>query len=550
MLKRCADDTYGNFLIAAVAVCLSICLHTSVLANDRLPYLQVHDGVTRFIVADRPFLILGGELGNSSASDMRYMENIWPRLKALHLNTLLAPVYWELLEPVEGEYDFRLLQELIDRARKEDIKLVLLWFGSWKNSMSSYAPPWVKRDQQRFPRATGADGTGQEILTPFSDDNLAADRRVFVELMGFLKRYDGGKNTVLMIQVENEIGMLPNARDFYPLATEKYQQQVPANLMDYLQTHKETLGPEIYSAWERQNFPVSGSWETVFGTGLHTQEIFMAWFFGRYVNTLADAGKAVYPLPMYVNAALNRPGVLPGDYPSAGPLPHVMDIWRAATPAIDLYSPDFYNPRFQHWNDLYTRNGAALFIPEIRFTADVATKALYAFGHYNCIGFAPFSIESEDAPEVHPLAESYRLLSQMTPLIAHAQGTENIGGVLLTKEIPETTLEFGAYTFTVKHDYTLGWSPAAGDETWPEAAAIIVVQGENEFYVAGTGVVLTFEAKGKNRAGIEQIFEGVFESGVFRTGRSLNGDQSHQGRHLRIPVGEYSIQQLRLYQYQ
>ncbi len=204
------------------------------LAGNVIPHLEKQEDAIRLSVDGRPFLVLGGELGNSSAASADYMTPVWPRLKAMHLNTVLMPVYWELIEPRETEFDFSLLDRQIDAARAHDLKLILLWFGSWKNSMSSYAPAWVKLDQQRFPRIRDDKGTSHEILTAFSDNNLQADRKAFVQLMRHLKGYDDKHHTVIMVQVENEVGMLPSARDHHPLANKAFEGPVPAELLEYL----------------------------------------------------------------------------------------------------------------------------------------------------------------------------------------------------------------------------------------------------------------------------------------------------------------------------
>ena len=179
-------------------------------SQNQIPYLWEQGDATQLIVDGKPFLILGGELGNSSATNMAYMQPIWPKLKVMHLNTVLVPIFWELIEEVEGQFDLSLVDDLIREARRQELKLIFLWFGSWKNSMSSHAPAWVKTDQKRFPRAKDDTGRSQEILTPFSENNLQADLKAFQKLMQHLKDFDGSDNTVIMVQVENEIGMLPS----------------------------------------------------------------------------------------------------------------------------------------------------------------------------------------------------------------------------------------------------------------------------------------------------------------------------------------------------
>jgi beta-galactosidase GanA len=142
------------------------------------------------VVDGRPFLILGGELQNSSSSSLSYMKPIWPRLKSLNLNTVLAPVSWELIEAQEGKFDFTIVDGLITAAHEHDLRIVFLWFGSWKNTYSSYAPEWVKRDTKRFPRVLLLDGRPTERLSPFSETNCKAETTAFAALMRHIGQAD------------------------------------------------------------------------------------------------------------------------------------------------------------------------------------------------------------------------------------------------------------------------------------------------------------------------------------------------------------------------
>ena len=233
--------------------------------------------------------------------------------------------------------------------------------------------------------------------------------------MQHLRDVDGKEQTVIMVQPENEIGMLPSARDYSLMANKKYNSKVPVEFINYITENKKILVSEFYEVWSRNGFRTNGTWEEIFGVGEHTSEIFMAWYFAKYTQEVIAAGKSVYPLPMFVNAALNAKGKQPGEYPSAGPLPHLMDIWKAAAPSIDFLSPDFYNSDFKYWNDLYVRQGNPLFIPEHKFDNTVAGKAAYAIGHYQAMGFSPFSIESSEDPINEPLGKIYNLMYQLTP---------------------------------------------------------------------------------------------------------------------------------------
>lgn len=535
-----------------IALFLLLSIPYTYAQKEELPYLEKQGEITQLIVDGKPFLILGGELGNSTFTSVENMVPVWPKLRAMNLNTVLAPVYWELIEPTVGDFDFQLLDELIAESRKNDLKLVLLWFGSWKNSMSSHVPAWVKTNQKKYPRAKSIESVSQEILTPFSENNLLADKNAFKALMQHLKEIDGQSQTVIMVQPENEIGMLPSARDYHPLANEKYRKPVPSEFIKYLTKNKNKLNPEFSEIWEKNGFKINGTWEEIFGVGTQTDEIFMAWFYAKFTNEISKAGKAIYPLPMFVNAALNAKGRKPGEYPSAGPLPHLMDVWKAGAPDIDFLSPDFYNPNFKYWNDLYTRQDNPLFIPEHKFDNTVAGKAAYAIGHYEALGFSPFSIESVDDPDNEPLGKMYGLIRQLTPIITANQGKERIDGVLLDKESNGSVLALGDYEFTFNHSYKLGWETEAKNETWDMAGAIIVQTGDNEFYIAGNGIYVTFKniKNPKLNVGILKVDEGIFDNNKWKITRHLNGDQTHQGRHLRIFKEDYKIQRLELYNYE
>jgi beta-galactosidase GanA len=539
----------------AIAACIVWALTTLYAIPSKgsvIPHLRKQGTATQLIVDGRPLLILGGELGNSSTSSLDYMRPLWPKLVKLNLNTVLAPVYWDLIEPEEGKFDFILVDGLIQDARLYNLRLVLLWFASWKNSMSCYAPVWVKTNQERFGRAQDKDGKGMEILSAFSSENRDADARAFTALMRHIREVDGQEHTIIMIQVENEIGMIPDARDHSAMANNLFDKPVPKELMGYLIKHKETLIPEFREVWEETGFKTSGTWEEVFGKGPGTDEIFMAWHYARYVNWIVELGKAEYPLPMFVNAALIRPNYKPGQYPSAGPLPHLMDVWRAGAPLIDFLSPDIYFSNFAEWCRKYHRSGNPLFIPEASRAEESAVNVFYAIGQHDAIGFCPFSIESIRDPENNPLNKSYEVLSQLAPLILENQGKGTMAGVLLDKDNQTQQIKLGGYTLNVSHDYTWAWSSGAkGSKQWPRVGGILITVGPDEYVIAGTGIIVTFTPNSSpdSIAGIAGIQEGKYVDGRWLPGRWMNGDQSHQGRHLRIPADSFGIQRIKLYRY-
>jgi beta-galactosidase GanA len=539
---------------------------TAGLGAAELPHLRKQGTTTQLIVDGQPFLIRGGELGNSSG-EPEYLRPLWPKLQAMNLNAVVAPVYWDVIEPTEGRFDFASVDGLITGARTNGMRLVLLWFGTWKNSMSCYAPSWVKTDQTRFPRAQDSAGRGLEILSPFDAVNRDTDARAFATLMHHLKTADPD-HTVIMVQVENEIGMIPEARDHSSEAEKAFAAPVPAGLMEYLVKNRAQLSPELLAVWNAAGSKTSGSWSEVFGGSPAGEEIFSAWYFASYTQAVAAAGKAELALPMYANAALIRPGYQPGQYPSAGPLPHLIDVWRAAGTSLDFLSPDIYFQNFSHWTQLYTRSGNPLFIPEAMRSPAAAVNALYVFGELGAIGFSPFSIETNSGPAAGYLTASYDLIRQLQPLLAEKQGLGQSAGFL--NESVETKqpqqVRLGDWVFHAAFEraappqladglaVVVGADNSAlasgGRAGEAPAGGLVIALGKNEYLFAGIGLTITFSpATGGAQTGILSCEEGHFEKGVWQHVRWLNGDQTNQGRHIRLEPGRFSIQRVKLYGY-
>ncbi|MBR2105578.1 MAG: DUF5597 domain-containing protein [Bacteroidales bacterium] len=543
---------------------LLIVLLATIVANaQNPPKIVKHGNAYQLIVDGKPFLMRAGELGNSNASTVAYFrDNMVGNLLKQKMNTALVPVYWDLIEPTEGKFDFSLVDSIIRISRQNDLKLVLLWFGAWKNSMSCYVPAWVKKDVKRFPRAESKDGVRQEILSPFAAENLKADRNAFCALMTFLKEHDHHQ-TVLMVQVENEIAMLPSARDYSKPANIAYNSTVPTRLTEYLAQHKDQLSDTLKKYWTGK---VIGDWKEIFGGSIYGEEIFTAWGYAVYVHELAKAGKKIYNIPMYVNCALNRPGRKPGEYPAGGPLPHLLDVWKAGAPLIEMLSPDIYFGDFKKWTSAYYRPDNPFFIPEHQYDATAGVKALYAFGEYHALGFSPFSAETKQAQFMPPvlgetfsgdaqkgtlteLPAAYNLIAVTEDYIKQFNGYKSMRGVMLDSLNQCDTVIINGYKIIAKHDYTLGWSPDAKKPNWRLEGAIIINIAQGEFLLIGTGTVLNFKSLKKNtNVGILEIKEISTADGKTVL-RYLNGDESHQGRHVRIPDGEWGIQRFKLYEY-
>ena len=271
----------------------------------------------------------------------------------------------------------------------------------------------------------------------------------------------------------------------------------------------------------------------------------------RYVEQVAAAGKSEYNIPAYVNGALIRKGYQPGQYPSAGPLPHIMDVWRAGAPSIDFLSPDIYFPNFEEWCEKYHQSGNPLFIPEAKREPEAAMKAFYAIGAHDGMGFSPFAIEQTTDLKNDPIKKAYDVLSQLTPEILKNQGQGKMSGFIFDNNNKETDLELGGYILHVKHVFTLNYSPKAQDSIWQMTGGMIICTGEGKYIVAGSGIVVTFEPLQKDGsiAGILSVDQGTYENGIWKQGRRLNGDEDHQGRHVRIFENNFEILKVEIYRY-
>ena len=299
---------------------------------------------------------------------------------------------WELIEPTEGNFDFHTVDDVVNGAREHGLRLVLLWFGTWKNGATTYSPAWMKQNPTKYFRVINGHGQPMDIVSPFCDAAKTADKKAFAALMQHVKSIDEDQRTVIMIQPENEVGFLGSDRDYSPPATKSYQSAVPQELMRYLQAHRDNLMPTLKSAWAATQFRVSGDWEQVFGD--MAPEAFSAWYVARYVDEVAAAGKAEYPLPMYVNNALVWPkDARAGDWPSGGPTVHVFDIWHAAAPHIDLVAPDIYIPGLLETVAAFHRPDNPAFVPEVAFSPAFAAYSFATLAEFDGIGFSPFGID-------------------------------------------------------------------------------------------------------------------------------------------------------------
>ncbi len=544
---------------------LSACAMASIAASPCFsadaPHLEKRDGITKLIVDGRPFICVAGELANSSSTDTEAMKLAFPRLAKMDLNTVLSVVSWDLIEPEEGKFDFWLVDYQLEAARASHLRLIFLWMASWKNGLSHYEPEWVKTDQARFPRVVDGEGHTLEILSTLSQNNRDADAKAFAALMKHLREVDSKDHTVIGIQVENEMGVLSSSRDFSPGANAAFAGPVPQELTAYLERNKDNLLPELKKIWVAAGSKTSGAWEEVFGKNVpsptpprpddrrprraagvdlcnHTDEIFMAWNYARYVGHVAELGKKEYPLPLYVNTWLVQPTDRgPGDYPSGGPEPLVHDIWRAGAPAIDILAPDIYLPEFARIMQTFARNGNPAFNPETR---QDASNCWTAFTQLNALCFSHMGIDNFNGwnPE-SDFARMFGFVGQLSGAIAEAQGKKDaIKLITLAQGQNPGKVEMGNYLF----DFTSASGPRGGGRgaapARPAARAgtgtfldnpfvLILNTAPDEYYFATDGNFpfrVSPKNPGANTAAAATIDRGYFNNGKWILSHRLNGD--------------------------
>jgi beta-galactosidase GanA len=510
-----------------------------------IPHLEHKDGRTALIVDGAPFVMLGAQAHNSSNYPLA-LKQVWPAIRDMHANTLEIPVAWEQIEPVEGKFDFSYVDTLLAQARQNKVRLVLLWFGTWKNTGPQYTPEWVKFDNQRFPRNVEKDGKTNYCLSPYGAETLKADKSAFVALMQHIKQADQAQQTVIMVQVENEVGTYELVRDFGARAQAAFEQDVPQAVLD----HKK---PPVALA-------PKGSWSQVYGP--YADEYFHAWSVASYIEEIAKAGRAVYDLPMYVNNALRDPlapmAPWKKNFASGGPTFDVIDIYKAAAPHIDLAAPDVYEPasnKVEATLALFQRPDNPLLVPEIGNAPGYARFAYAVLGR-GALGFAPFGIDyanysnfplgakATDKTMVEPFGQIYAAWRPMQRQWARWAYEGRTHGVAEGDDRAAQTVALNNWTATVSfREWQFGdkeWAIMGGqmppDTDKPNGGVAIAQIGDNEFIVVGQHARLKFGGAGANtgkRTMFARVEEGQFDAaGKWIMERNWNGDQTDYGINL------------------
>ncbi len=562
-----------KFLILGVLLALGLNTFSQVA------YLDKKGNSTKLMVDGKPFVMLSGELHNSTCSSKEYMKDVWADMAAVNLNSVIATVSWELIEPVEGQFDFSLVDAVIEGAKAQDLKLALIWFGTFKNPFMSYAPSWVKKDPKRFPRSETAEGADLDLPSLFSDNIVRADLKAYTELMKHIKATDK-ENTVIMMQIGNEPGLRGAPRDYSKEAEKAWNSNVPEQLINYLKDNKNSLQPDLTQAWKENGNKTTGNWEEVFGKSItendgsgkiinFTEHIFTAYSFAKYLDLLSTEGKKIHPLPTFVNASVfgvNSRGASLGNGCS---IPEFFDLYLAGAPSLDILTPNSYMLQLDQICTAFSYKENPVLIPE---SGAVAARPLYAIGEWDALCFSPFGIDDFDPENLSEdqklYADAYGVMQDMYDLITSNLGSDKMRGVFIYPGKETEILEMGDYKFTIspRRGFDIGAVMGAagqqaeknrnqdsGDSEEEDVAqpptpappmfggfggkdqpvmggGIIIQTDDNEFYIVGYGFNADITVKDNVKAefsDFDQIWEGKFENNQFIPGRLLNGDEQN-----------------------
>ena len=510
-----------------------------------MPALRKNGAVMQLMVDGKAFIMLAGELHNSSASSREYMEPIWKKLAAMNLNTVIGTVSWELLEPQEGTFDFALVDDQIRQARAHNMRLVLIWFGTWKNAVASYVPMWVKADLTRFPRVLSRDGVGQEELTPLGEESLKADAKAYRALMRHIRAVDP-QHTVIMMQVENEAGKLHDSRDRSPLAEAAWNGPVPPDLLNYLAANRATLHPALMNVWGASGFKTSGTWPEVFGSGPQADEIFMAWYIATYIGKVTEAGKAELPIPMYANAWLVQhehasARRLSERRPEPARARHLARGGTADRPAGAGYLP----PGLQGGvRAVHSERQPAVHPRGARIGAEPDLGAwpargagLFAVRHREPSGRhsarTRVSNARWDGPGHREVPDRRKGDCGRAGLGGRAEPGGDVRRIQAHVRVQRGRARGASGTAA---GGSAGAAGGPGTTQENRSFALIVNTAPDEFVIAGQGFTLTFapDTPGPKIAGIGIIDEGRYENGVWKAGRRINGDENGGGTRMRM----------------
>lgn len=513
------------------------------------------------------FFTIGGQVNNSSSRDREAIDRAFSIIKRYEMNTAAFPVYWNRLEPEEDTFDYSQVDYIIDGAVRNGLKLTLLWFGTWKNGASHYVPGWVKKDRERFWRVIDALGNESMVLSPFSKESCAADAKAFSALLRHVKKYDKN-NCVLAIQVENEPGIHAAPRDYSGMANRLFEEEIPEELSKFVFEKKDTA---VTTKWQEAGAVSSGSWRDFFG--IQAEEFFSAYYFAKYIEQVAIAGKQCFDIPLYVNVwVMETQNRVPGvDYPCGGATSLVLGIWKEFAPDIDCICPDIYFDDQKTYLEVcraYAREDNPLYIPESHADEINSLYVFEAIEYFGLTGIHVFAIDAtvDEQGALTPAGEAYRrttqILSSVKPLLEQYRGTGKIRSVVQQEYADSMFLDLGTmygrvyFLDRIPDEPYIHLDNCHEDEKYKKyrGKGLIITAQESELYLAGEGFKLVLFPKqtatkrasvlrgtkglNANNGPYLSVEEGHFdEKGVFVADRERTGDECDMGLWVSSDVG-------------
>ena len=503
-----------------------------------------------------PIFLAGLQAHNSSTGT----DMLDKAIHAIHLyggNVLETPIYWYDIEPEMNVYRMDMVKDTIDRCRAANLHLILLWFGTSKNGHPNYVPEYIKLDPMTYRLARSVDGAPLAALTPHCMATLERDALAFEQVMSFLKEYDGQTGTVVAVQIENEMGIGYTDRDYSSLARADYEKPLPSELWD---VQLEDCG-EVSGA---------NTWRGHFGR--HAHEAFCAWYHARYIGTIAERGRKIYPFPALITNVMvgesrfEEPGKC---YNAGAAVGRVLDIWKKGAPELDLLCPDIYDPEASAYNRIagrYARPDNALFVPESPATGEPnSLHAIRAVAEYGAIGICGFGAESaldndgNLTEAAYPMSVTMKTLMNAAPLILKYRGTDKIHSFIQEEFAHNQYIRLDNYH--VVATFMRGSNPpppCLGSRInlrIPEnrkhlearGRGLLIQTAPDEFFLAGAGLSVDFykrpdpsdpnpwqqlSTRQNDQLNFLSVEEGHFEGDQWVVDYIRNGDESNFGLYV------------------
>jgi hypothetical protein len=494
------------------------------MKDEMIAHFEELNGRKAFFVDGKPFIILGLQWDCDGCYTPEDMDPFFEHGEKMGLNTASLLLYWKEIEPVKGEYRFEMLDHRIEMARKHNMKIVLVWFGSYKNGNLTYAPDYIRFDHKTYTKVIDKHGkVHTNFCCPTARETHRRDELALIEVFKHLKEVDSETHTVILFQMENETGIFGTDRCYCGSCNEEYKKN------DYEKEY-----------------------------GVRAGEYFTAQCIAEYCDSLTKTVKDIYPLPVYMNAWLNkvhaneRAGF---DYPNGGPVPDVLEMYFKTIKYIDCIAPDIYQfsrRDFEYFCKAYSIHNNPLFIPECAtgMGTRTARNIFYAIGDYAAFGYDPWAINrccpgfmttplvttvdgrwSDEAYELH---KSYKVINDAMEPIVMAQNTPNIKTIVQEEGENGILLKFGDIDAEVTYEH-----PAN------TARGLVIRRSKDEFIVIGGGFHIRFSREGGKKVSIATVESGKFEGEKWVSSHVLSSERVPYHpiavldcRVLRVLVGE------------